>query len=180
MAKGMSHRPSSVIHDAKSSIRVTATSQEAFILRVYREKNKTGFLKAFSDNPIPLTAGYSPLATTLKNLRLRSPSLWPRFHVSVGASLDSSKAEVVELSVAMTDSMKEIQHGILQCIEQTVSEIRKLNSRELEIEDWSVENALHMSFDVTIRRQLDTIWHRVSFKTKQLVGDLKTLRKLLK
>lgn len=31
-----------------------------------------------------------------------------------------------------------------------------------------------------MRRQLDPIWHRVSAKTKQLVGDLTTLRNLLK
>lgn len=42
-----------------------------------------------------------------------------------------------------------------------------------------MEKALFKSFDVIIRRQLDPIWHRVSAKTKQLVGDLKTLRSLL-
>lgn len=42
-----------------------------------------------------------------------------------------------------------------------------------------MEKALFKSFDVIIRRQLDPIWHRVSSKTKQLVGDLKTLRNLL-
>jgi len=42
-----------------------------------------------------------------------------------------------------------------------------------------VEKALFKSFDVIIRRQLDPIWHRVNSKTKQLVGDLKTLRNLL-
>ena len=42
-----------------------------------------------------------------------------------------------------------------------------------------MEKALFKSFDVIIRRQLDPIWHRVSQKTKQLVGDLKVLRSLL-
>lgn len=50
---------------------------------------------------------------------------------------------------------------------------------ELDIDDFTVEKALFKSFDVIIRRQLDPIWHRVSSKTKQLVGDLKTLRNLL-
>jgi DNA excision repair protein ERCC-4 len=39
--------------------RVIATSLEAFILRIYRQKNKVGFLKAFSDNPDPFTPGFS-------------------------------------------------------------------------------------------------------------------------
>lgn len=35
------------------------------------------------------------------------------------------------------------------------------------------------SFDEIVRRQLDPIWHTLGKKTKQLVSDLKTLRKLL-
>lgn len=47
------------------------------------------------------------------------------------------------------------------------------------MDDFTVEKALFKSFDVIIRRQLDPVWHCVSPKTKQLVGDLKTLRNLL-
>ncbi len=57
--------------------KVVATSLEAFILRIYRQKNKTGFLKAFSDNPDPFTIGFSPLATMMRNMFLRKASLWP-------------------------------------------------------------------------------------------------------
>jgi len=42
-----------------------------------------------------------------------------------------------------------------------------------------VENGLFKSFDEIVRRQLDPIWHTLGKKTKQLVSDLKTLRKLL-
>ena len=48
------------------------------------------------------------------------------------------------------------------------------------MEELTVENAFFKSFDSLIRNQLDPIWHRIGFKTKQLVNDLKTLRKLLK
>ncbi|KAI5804884.1 hypothetical protein EDC01DRAFT_641175 [Geopyxis carbonaria] len=159
--------------------RVIATSLEAFILRIYRQKNSTGFIKGFSDNPEAFSSGFSPLSTMLKNLHLRTPSLWPRFHLSVAESLDDKKAEVIELSVSMTASMHSIQNAILQAIEVTLSEIKKGNSRELDMEDWDVESALHKSFDVLIKRQLDPMWHRVSWRTKQLVGDLTTLRKML-
>ena len=49
----------------------------------------------------------------------------------------------------------------------------------MDIEDFTVENALFKSFDAIVRQQLDPIWHRVSQKTKQLVGDMKMLRRLL-
>ncbi|EGR51884.1 DNA repair protein [Trichoderma reesei QM6a] len=134
--------------------RIIATSLEAFILRVYRQKNKIGFLKAFSDNPDPFTTGFSPLATMMRNLFLKKASLWPRFHVTVAQSLEGKKkAEVIELEVPMTDSMRDIQNAIM--------------------------DALLKNFDVLVRRQLDPNWHRVSWKTRQIVNDLTILRGLL-
>ncbi|KAJ4263964.1 DNA repair protein RAD16 [Fusarium torreyae] len=159
--------------------RVIATSLEAFILRVYRQKNKAGFLKAFSDNPDPFTTGFSPLATMMRNLFLRKASLWPRFHVTVAQSLEGKKkAEVIELEVPMTDSMREIQNAIMECVEVSIHELKKGNSG-LEMDDWNLDSALLKNFDVIVRRQLDPNWHRVSWKTKQIVNDLSVLRTML-
>jgi DNA excision repair protein ERCC-4 len=159
--------------------RVVATSLEAFILRVYRQKNKVGFLKAFSDNPDPFTTGFSPLATMMRNLFLRKASLWPRFHVTVAQSLEGKKkAEVIELEVPMTDSMREIQNAIMECVEVSIHELKKGNSG-LEMDDWNLDSALLKNFDVMVRRQLDPNWHRVSWKTKQIVNDLTVLRTML-
>lgn len=58
---------------------IIATSVEAFVLRIFRQKNRNGFIKAFSDVPEPFTTGFSPLANMLKNLFLRTPLLWPRY-----------------------------------------------------------------------------------------------------
>lgn len=159
--------------------RVIATSLEAFVLRIYRQKNKVGFLKAFSDNPDPFTTGFSPLATMMRNLFLRKASLWPRFHVAVAQSLEGKKkAEVIELEVPMTDAMKEIQAAVMECVEVSIHELKKGNTG-LEMEDWNLDSALTKNFDVMVRRQLDPNWHRVSWKTKQIVGDLTVLRSLL-
>lgn len=114
----------------------------------------------------------------MRNLFLRKPSLWPRFHVTVAKSLEVKKAEVVELEVAMTDSMREIQTAVLECIEVSVSELKKGNS-VLDIEDWNIDSALHKNFDVIVRRQLDPVWHRISWKTRQIVNDLTVLRGVL-
>ncbi|KAI1320158.1 DNA repair endonuclease XPF [Xylariaceae sp. FL0255] len=159
--------------------KVVATSLEAFILRVYRQKNKTGFLKAFSDNPDPFTVGFSPLANMMRNMFLRKVSLWPRFHVTVAGSLEGKKkAEVIELEVPMTDDMKDIQTAIMECVEVSIHELKKGNSG-LEMDDWNLDSALLKHFDVMVRRQLDPNWHRVSWKTKQIVSDLTVLRGLL-
>lgn len=50
---------------------------------------------------------------------------------------------------------------------------------QLDLDDLNVENAYFRSFDAIVRRQLDPVWHKVGPRTKQLVSDLATLRRLL-
>ncbi|KAF2764209.1 DNA repair protein [Teratosphaeria nubilosa] len=158
---------------------LAATSLEAFIVRIYRQKNKSGFLKAFSDQPEPFTRGYQPLTSVMRNLFLRKPILYPRFHVTVAKSLEGKrKAEVIELEVPMTDAMRQIQNAVLECVEVSIQELRKANPG-VEVDEWTLDSALHRSFDTIIRRQLDPVWHRTSFRTKQIVRDLSLLRTIL-
>lgn len=159
--------------------RIAATSLEAFIVRIYRQKNKAGFLKAFSDQPEPFSSGFQPLSIVLRNLFLRKPVLYPRFHISVAKSLEGKrKAEVIELEVPMTDAMRNIQNAVMECVEVSISELKKANSG-LEMGDWDLDSALHRNFDVIVRRQLDPVWHQVSFRSKQIVRDLSLLRTIL-
>lgn len=50
---------------------------------------------------------------------------------------------------------------------------------QLDLDDLSIDNAYFRSFDMIVRRMLDPVWHKVGPRTKQLVGDLATLRRLL-
>ncbi|GAA5867416.1 hypothetical protein JCM1840_002131 [Sporobolomyces johnsonii] len=156
---------------------VTPTSQEAFIVRIYRKANKIGFLKAFSDQPESFTFGLSPLQTTLMQLKIRDVIICPRFHESVDNDLQKRKADVIELYQPLTPAMLDIQTAIIECMEATLSEIKRSN-QHLEVEDLTVENALFRSFDSLVRTQLDPVWHKVGPRTKGLVSDLTTLRKL--
>lgn len=159
--------------------RIVATSLEAFILRIYRQKNKPGFLKAFSDNPEAFTTGFNPLATRMRNIFLRKVSFWPRYHTTIQKSLHGKKkAEVIELEVPMSESMKDIQNALMECVEVSIQELKKGNTG-LEMEEWNVGNAIHKNFDMIVRRQLDPLWHRVSWKTKCIASDLTVLRNLM-
>ena len=159
--------------------KIIATSVEAFIVRIFRQFNKLGFLKAFSDSPEPLITGFAPLANMMHNLYLKKPSLWPRFHATVAKSVEGKrKAEIIELEVPMSDAMQDIQNAVLECVEVSISELRKANTG-LEMEDWTLDSALHRNFDTIIRRQLDPVWHRVSWRTKQIANDLTVLRSIL-
>ena len=176
--------------------RVSPTSAESFILRIFRQKNKVGFIKALSEEPESFT-GFSPLATIMKNLRVSKVFLWPRFHVNVSDSLSLRHLmyintrtgqwkrpqtvdikSVIEIEVELTESMKDIQTAVMECIEICVSEIKKSNP-QIEVEFWNLDNAMSQNFDLVIRRQLDPIWHRISWRTKQMISDLTVLRQIL-
>lgn len=62
--------------------RVTPLVLEAFLVRLYREKNKTGFVKAFTDQPEHITSGLSPLKNIMKELQLRTVHIYPRYYYS--------------------------------------------------------------------------------------------------
>ncbi|EEB07471.2 DNA repair endonuclease XPF [Schizosaccharomyces japonicus yFS275] len=159
--------------------RITATGSEAFVLRLFRQGNRDGFIKAFTDEPERLTMGINALSGCLRCLFLKHVSIFPRFHVHVAEALENSPAAVVEFNVEATESQKSMQTCIITCIESTIKELRRINSAHLDMEQWTVDSLLHRSFDIIIRRQLDPLWHRLSSKTKTLVSDLTTLRSLL-
>ena len=58
--------------------RVSALSQEAFIVRLLREKNEVAFVKAFSDQPEHITSGLAPLRNIIRELRVQHVHVYPR------------------------------------------------------------------------------------------------------
>ncbi|XP_077172572.1 DNA repair endonuclease XPF [Paroedura picta] len=158
--------------------RIIESCQEAFILRLYRQKNKQGFVKAFSDSAVSFSTGFCHVERVMRNLFVRKLYLWPRFHVAVHSFLEQHKPEVVELHVNMTPAMCAIQSSILDILNACLRELKHCNPA-LEAEDLSLENAIGKAFDKTIRHYLDPLWHQLGAKTKSLVQDLKILRTLL-
>ncbi|CAN7939277.1 unnamed protein product, partial [Ixodes hexagonus] len=152
--------------------------QEAFILRLYRQKNKKGFIKGLSDNAVAFTYGFCQVQRMMRNLFVKKLFLWPRFQADVIASLNRRKPDVVELRVAMTPAMQSIQLAILDIVASCVREIKRSNT-SLEMDDLTVENMIARSFEKIIKFQLDPIWHQLGAKTRRLVSDIKTLRTIL-
>ncbi|XP_030068380.1 DNA repair endonuclease XPF isoform X2 [Microcaecilia unicolor] len=158
--------------------KIIESCQEAFILRLYRQKNKQGFIKAFTDNAVAFHTGFCQVERVMRNLFVRKLYLWPRFHVAVNSFLERHKPEVVELHIAMTPAMLAIQASILDIMNACLKELKRYNPA-LEVEDLSLENAIGTSFDKTVRHYLDPLWHQLGAKTKSLVQDLKILCTLL-
>ncbi|EYU40836.1 hypothetical protein ABFS82_05G079800 [Erythranthe guttata] len=153
------------------------TSTEAFIVRIMRSSNRSLYVRAFSDRPHAMVSGFAKPERLLKCLFLRKLHLWPRFQVYVSQNLERDPPEVVDIRVPMSPYMIGIQKAVIEVMDACLKEMRKTN--KVDVEDLTVENGLFKSFDEIVRRQLDPIWHTLGKKTKQLVSDLKTLRKLL-
>ncbi|KAM6951362.1 DNA repair endonuclease XPF [Aplochiton taeniatus] len=158
--------------------KIIESCQEAFILRLFRQKNKTGFIKAFTDKATAFSTGFCQVERVMRNLFVKKLYLWPRFQASVTTVLERHKPEVVELHVTLTPAMRAIQSSVLDIMNACLKELKRYNPT-LEAEDLSLENTLGNAFEKTIRHYLDPLWHTLGAKTKALVQDLKVLRVLL-
>ncbi|XP_011692831.1 PREDICTED: DNA repair endonuclease XPF [Wasmannia auropunctata] len=152
--------------------------QEAFALRLYRQSNKTGFIKAFTNSSLAFTVGYMQVERIMKTLFVKKLYLWPRFHATVNNCLSKREPEVIELHVQITPKMQSIQTTLLDVMNYIVKELKRLN-KYLDLDELTVENAIAKKFHKQLHLQVDPIWHQLSTTTKQLFSDLKTLRSLI-
>ncbi|XP_034572196.1 DNA repair endonuclease UVH1 isoform X2 [Setaria viridis] len=159
-----------------SAHRSSDTSSDSFIARLLRQRHLLP-VYAFSDRPHAMVAGFSKAERAMKSLYVRRLHLWPRFHVLAAADLERAPPDVVDVRVPMTPAMRGIQAAVLAAMDACLKELRRTN--KVDVEDLTVDKGLFKSFDEIVRRQLDPIWHTLGKKTKQLVADLRTLRKLL-
>ncbi|KAK2496515.1 hypothetical protein MC885_000470, partial [Smutsia gigantea] len=153
--EGLEHLPRRVTNEIPSNSRydvytqahrIIESCQEAFILRLFRQKNKRGFIKAFTDNAVAFDTGFCHVERVMRNLFVRKLYLWPRFHVAVNSFLEQHKPEVVEIHVSMTPAMLAIQTAILDILNACLKEL-KCHNPSLEVEDLSLENAIGKPFD---------------------------------
>lgn len=158
--------------------RISETSLESFIVRVYRDRNNVGFVKAFSDEPEALVSGFGKVERLMKALYVKKLYLWPRFQLAVTEALDKQQPEVIELTQPLTENMKAIQGAVLVAMKSCIAELKKAVP-QLDTSFMSLENGLFKSFDLSLKTQLDPEWHKLSPRTKQLVNDVGQLRKLL-
>jgi DNA excision repair protein ERCC-4 len=159
-----------------SAHRTNETSGEGFVVRLFREGNRKGYVRAISDRPGDLTRGFNSVERCLKALMLTRVHLWPRFHLRVKDDLDARPPEVIELRQPMSENVLKIQEAIVSVMDSCMAELKK--SRYIDTSDLTLESGLFKSFDLILQRQLDKVWHIAPRRVKQIVYDLKTLRLL--
>lgn len=168
-----------VLHAEK----VNELSSEHFIVDIYREKNKWGFVKALSDEPEEF-GGFQPLSRKLKELKLKKILLRPRMHIDVSSSLATrDPTSVVEIEVQLTDKMRQIEAALRACLKKCVEELRRKNKElvsEFWDEDQKEQDLLDPKFVGRLHMVFDPQWHRISFESRQLLKDIKLLKDLLR
>lgn len=161
--------------------KILETNQDSFILRLYRMKNKGGFIKAFSQTPSALTRGFGTVDRVMRALFINQIFLWPRHHPDVCKSLDTrAKPEVIEMRFTLTPLMESIQFAVMDLINMSLKEMKEANSSYLcDADELTVENALTPNFSRLLRRQFEPIWNQLNYRTKRLISDIKLLRQVL-
>ncbi|QLL34792.1 hypothetical protein HG536_0H01670 [Torulaspora globosa] len=158
-------------------------SNESFILEIYRSMNKWGFVKAFSESAESFVMEFSPLMRKMKDLRLKNVLLWPRFRVEISQCLNNAinpkENKVVEVKVSLTNSMSQIQFGLIECLKKCLAELQR-KTPELFRDWWSMANSLDAHFIKSIDMVMIPNWHRISYEAKQLIKDIRFLRNLMK
>ncbi|OQV12940.1 DNA repair endonuclease XPF [Hypsibius exemplaris] len=158
--------------------KLTESSQEAFILRLYRQRNHEGFIKGFTDHPHAFQQGFGRVERIMKNLFVRKLFLWPRFEASVVDTFNAAKPEVIEMQLKLSPRMRDVQMAIMDLIAACVKEVKRCNPT-VNTDDITVESAISRAFEKLVALYLDPVWHQLSAKTKQLIADLKVFRTLL-
>jgi DNA excision repair protein ERCC-4 len=140
MQRGLTSLDLGAVGNLTPDIRVSALSQEAFIVRLLRERNEVAFVKAFSDQPEHMTSGLAPLRNIVRELRLQHVHIYPRyfllpwsalflivgrFHDEVKQTLEKKRIDIIQLLQGLTESMREIHGAIIQCINSTMSELKR-------------------------------------------------------
>lgn len=155
---------------------ISESSGEGFVVKLYRTKGGTGFVRAFSEHPVALTSEFAKAEKVLRALHCQNFQLWPRFRESVQDDFEASAPELVEVSVCADQEASIIYEAIAELLDASVKELRK--HEKLDTTDLTPSQGLTSAFDETIKRQLAPVWHTVPPKIRQLVDDMRTLRSL--
>lgn len=161
--------------------RMNENCLEAFICRLFRSKNRTGFIKGFSEKPSLFCNEMNKLDRAMRYMFLKRLSLWPRFHVSVNESFQKrTSPEVIELRLPMSELMKKIQYSIIQLISNCLKEIARSNLSILcDFENLTPENIICWNLNQYYAKNFYSIWHQLNPKTKRTLDDIKLLKNIL-
>lgn len=108
---------------------VMEASPEAFVVHVFRSKNRSGVVQGFSESPVPLSLGFAPLGKRMRSLKVNKAVFFPRFHTAVE---DSLKGDVglVELKFGLPACKRQLQVILLEILDGLLRAALRGSDRE--------------------------------------------------
>lgn len=74
--------------------RLTDSSGEAFIIKLYKTKGGEGYIRAFSESPVSFTSEFAKPEKVLKALHIQNVQIWPRFRNAVQDDFENKAPQV--------------------------------------------------------------------------------------
>lgn len=158
---------------------VRETSTDVFAVRECRRHNGAAFVKGLTESPERMCSGFDFARRTLVLLRVRHLLLWPRFRDEVKAELEARTPECIVMWQPMTESMTQIQAHLLSIISLCVAEVKRANLQLDVREQFTLESVLTRQFEQTVALSITPKWYTIGARTKQLIADIRALRRLL-
>lgn len=108
---------------------VTETSSVAFIIHMFRTRNRDGLVKGFSESPVALSLGFSPLDKRMKSLKLDKVLFFPRFHRKVDESLNGD-ASLTEIRLKLPTRIAQIQVALMEIVDNLLRSVLRGGERQ--------------------------------------------------
>ena len=152
------------------------TSNEAFIVRVFRERNATGLFIGLSDKPHAISRN---IEAFVKMFYLTDIVVIPRFHEIVQSCLSAGMPDlsITQHDLALTVRQVELGSLITSIVSASVEEILKNKFVNFQIN--SEELIKNKNEIYALRNKLEPVWMKLSWTARQIISDLAVIRKLL-
>ena len=155
-------------------------SADAFVLRLFRLSNTSGFIRAISDVPDSFSQNHTQLEKIMRRCFLNDLEVWPRIRKEVQNSLKhEGQAEVVQITLELPEQTLELQRHILNIVQSTLAELKKDPNLELGLSGLDAKDSATSTFEVELRQILDPVWQNLGPSARRLVNDLTGVRRLL-
>lgn len=169
--------------------RVLKDCHMSFILRLFRMKNKNGFITALSQNASSFLGSFGQLEKCIRQLFVGKLYLWPRFHANVCDSFANRKQpNLVEYRIDMSPIMKEMQFALINLISRCIKELSSMSTFsyatgfEINGLDEQVSfdpiSVISNNFKL-ILKNLDSVWYQLSDQARRYIHDIRLLKNLL-
>ncbi|GMR37278.1 hypothetical protein PMAYCL1PPCAC_07473, partial [Pristionchus mayeri] len=161
---------------------VLTSFQESFILRMFREKKRGGFVKAFTDFPSAISS-LGELQRLVTRLYVKRVRIVPRFDADVKATFDRTPVSVVELSVDVPSILRRCHSTLVELLKvcgrdlkTTVGSSRKNKSGD-ETEEESLTGIAYLP--TQLEKEIADRRSFATEKQRRLLNEIAQLRKLL-